>query len=115
MILDGQILVISKYHHTVLKLMGNINFCIKAICIWSNLQSCRQKVKFHHFRASELKEVLITFFLNSITNRTSTCVYKLSISIRAKSIQDASPRFCSAVRELYAAINKVMIRYTVNI
>ena len=47
------------------KSYGRYSMFLNSISIQNHLQSCHQNVIFHQLRANELKEILITFFINS--------------------------------------------------
>ena len=45
------------------KTYGRHSMFVNSTYVWNNLQNCHENVIFHQFRANELKEILITFFL----------------------------------------------------
>ena len=47
------------------KTYGRYSMYVNSIYVWNHLQRCHQNVVFHQLRASKLKEIFITFFLNS--------------------------------------------------
>ena len=92
---------LTKTDFDIIAVSESSSMFVNSIYVSNYLQSCHQNVPFHQLRANKLKE-----------DRTSACVYKFSIftqnELALKLIQDFSLRFGPALRELSAAINRIV-------
>ena len=86
---------------------------VNSLYVCNHLQSCHENFIFYQLKTNELKEILITFFLNRYNQQN----FHMSLQIinftqnklALKHIQDFSACFGPATQELSTVINRIFI------